>query len=106
MPKSLIVISDMQINDASYLDEWNFHKDMAQMFKDNGYELPLVIYWNVNAKTPTMLTDDPNRDGVQLISGLNAKTFAELIDNAGLSATDLMDKCLNNPRYDAIRIEK
>lgn len=106
MPKSLIVISDMQINEASNPDEWNFHKDMAQMFKANGYELPLVIYWNVNSKTPTMLTDDPNRDGVQLISGLNAKTFSELIDNAGLSATDLMDKCLNNPRYDAIRIEK
>lgn len=104
MPQSLIVISDMQI-DQCCTTHWDFFRSMQEEYKAHGYILPHVIFWNVNAEKPTMLTDDPRRPGVQLISGLNAKTFAEIIDNSGKTTMELMLDCLNNPRYDCITIE-
>lgn len=103
LPKALIVVSDMQIN-ACVTHNWSFYHAMKARFAEYGYEIPKVIFWNVNCITPTMLVDDKNRDGVQLISGLNAKTFAEIIDNTKATADELMMNCLNNPRYDAVTI--
>lgn len=103
MPTSIVVISDMQINACTDTD-WSFYHSMKKRFADEGYELPRIIFWNVNAKNPTMLVDDKTRDGVQLISGLNAKTFAEIIDNCTASSLELMYNCLNNPRYDAVTV--
>lgn len=103
MPKAIIVISDMQI-DSCTNSSWSFYHDMKKEFALQGYEIPRVIFWNVNCAKPTMLVDDKNRDGVQLISGLNAKTFAEIIDNVSATAEELMMNCLTNPRYDAVTI--
>ena len=102
MPKSIIVISDMQINHCT--GSWSFYHEMKKRYANAGYDMPHVIFWNVNAAKPTMLVDDKTREGVQLISGLNAKTFAEIIDNASASSIELMMNCLNNPRYDAVTI--
>lgn len=103
MPRSIIVISDMQINEASN-DNWSFYHAMKAKYAEAGYDIPRVIFWNVNCITPTMLVDDRNRDGVQLISGLNAKTFAEIIDNCSATAEELMMNCLTNERYDAVTV--
>lgn len=102
MPKSIIVISDMQINHCT--GSWSFYHEMKARYARTGYDIPHVIFWNVNAAQPTMLVDDKTREGVQLISGLNAKTFAEIIDNASASSIELMLNCLNNPRYDAVTV--
>lgn len=105
LPRALIVISDMQI-DRSTSHDWSFYSAMKAKFAAAGYEIPRVIFWNVNCTRPTMLVSDPVREGVLLISGMNAKTFAELIDNLSSSTLELMEASLNNPRYDAITIRK
>lgn len=104
MPKALIVISDMQIDSCDATRDKDFYTVMRAKFVAEGYEIPHIIFWNVNAQKPTMLTDDTKRPGVQLISGLNAKTFAEIIDNASADAETLMMNCLTNPRYDDVVI--
>ena len=105
IPRALIVVSDMQINSCDATSDKDFYTAMREKFMHAGYEIPRIIFWNVNAQKATMLTDDTKRPGVQLISGLNAKTFSEIMDNVSTTAEDLMLACLNNERYEAVRIE-
>ena len=47
MPKTLLIISDMEFN-ACVRDLTNYEA-MAEQFGMSGYEMPNVVFWNVNA---------------------------------------------------------
>lgn len=49
LPKFLFVFSDMQFNaaDGHYSSS---HDSMVAKFKAHGYELPMIVYWNLNDK--------------------------------------------------------
>ena len=46
MPKSLVVISDMEIDYCGNKD-WTFYEKMAKRFRKFGYQIPNIIFWNV-----------------------------------------------------------
>lgn len=98
MPSHLVIISDMQFDEASgeyYSDSgkrYGIINNMRNKFKTHGYELPNIIYWNVNntANFPELA-----KDGIAYVSGyspaimmavLNAKTLTpiEVVKNAVL----------------------
>lgn len=102
MPKALIVISDMQINDFGRgRNNLSFTEEMKQRFKDAGYEMPYVVYWNVNAANPKFLAD-ANDDKVRFVSGASPTVFKALCESIDKSAVELMLDTLNDPRYDNI----
>ncbi len=49
MPKSIIVISDMEIDYCGSRD-WSFYDKMFHKFKTKGYDIPNIIFWNVNSR--------------------------------------------------------
>lgn len=102
MPKSIIIISDMEIN---YVEEsgWNFHETMEKRYHDNGYQIPNVIYWQADSRQDTFLAD-ANRPGVQLVSGQSASTFKNLVGSIGKTAIELMESVINAERYDLVKV--
>ena len=102
MPKSLIVISDMEI-DRCGDKRWTFHEQMEQRFREAGYNLPNVIFWNVNSRHD-VFHSDAKRRGVQLVSGQSAATFKHVMDCVGLTPLEAMLKILNDERYAAISV--
>jgi hypothetical protein len=102
MPKSLIVISDMEI-DRCGDKSWTFHEQMEQRFREAGYNLPNVIFWNVNSRHD-VFHSDAKRRGVQLVSGQSAATFKHVMDCVGLTPLEAMLKILNDERYAAISV--
>lgn len=102
MPKSLIVISDMEI-DYCGDDNWDFYESVKQEYAKHGYEIPEIIFWNVYSRCDTFLAD-ANRKGVQLVSGQSASTFRTLMSSIGLTAYELMEKTINSERYAPITI--
>lgn len=112
MPKALVVISDMEIDEAQcdwrFTDSndgsWSFHKDMEREYARHGYELPTVVYWNVDSRHDTFHAD-ANRKGVMLVSGHSAGTFRNVISAIGMTAYEAMLNALNVPRYDAVLVE-
>ena len=103
MPGSIIVISDMQI-DSSYGLGVNAHnrtrtmmEGMREKWSGNGYKLPQLVYWNVNASKDTFLDDGPN---VSYVSGSIAVLFEQIAK--GITAMDLMYDKLNIERYAVI----
>ena len=102
MPKSLIVISDMQIDRC--VGEWSFYDEMRKRFNRAGYEIPGVVFWNVDSRSDTFHADK-SRKGVQVCSGQSASTFKQLMGAVTCTAMELMAKVLKGERYSAITIE-
>lgn len=100
LPKALVIISDLEI------DFWNggsltFTEEMRKRFAEHGYEMPKLVYWDVDSRKDTFLAskNDPN---TILVSGQSASTFKNLIKGIELSAFEIMVQTLNDPRYDCV----
>lgn len=101
VPALLYIISDMEFDQAtSANDETNFEAAQRK-FKAAGYELPHLVFWNVNARgdhSPATKFDSR----VTLISGSSQSTFQHVL--AGKTPTDSMNDILNGDRYAQITI--
>lgn len=104
MPKAIIVISDMEI-DACANSNWFFYEQMEAKFKNFGYKIPSIIFWNVDSRHDTFHADS-KRKGVQLVSGQAASTFKNVIDCIGMTPVEAMMKTIDSERYEAITIEQ
>jgi hypothetical protein len=99
MPSTLYIISDMQFN-CCHPDLTNFEA-MTLKYKDAGYELPHVVFWNCSAwgsDAPATMYD--NR--CTLISGSNQSAFQYAVE--GKTPMDSMLDILNSDRYAKIVI--
>ena len=64
----------------------------------HGYELPHLVYWNVNARHNNFLDNDPN---VSYISGFSPTIFQQLM--SGKTGIELMLEVLDSERYAVIK---
>ena len=103
MPKSIIVISDMEI-DRCGNKEWTFYDKMSHKFKKNGYKIPSIVFWNVNSRHDIFHADS-TRKGVQLVSGQSTSTFKNLMNCIDKTPVEAMLYTLNSERYNLITIE-
>lgn len=111
MPKSIIIISDMEINLATrdystdYEADKDFYQEISVLYAEAGYEVPTLIFWNVNSRNDTFLVDSERKNTI-LCSGQSPTTFKYLISSIGSSPADMMLKVLNSERYEVITIDK
>ena len=103
MPKSLIVISDMEI-DFCGNREWTFYDGMAYRYAEYGYEIPNVVFWNVNSRNDVFHADK-NRKGVQLCSGQSVTVFQQLVSCIGLTPMEMMNRVIGSERYECIQVQ-
>ena len=102
MPKSLVVISDMEIDHCGDKN-WTFYEKMAKRFRKFGYQIPNIIFWNV-ASRHDVFHADKTRTGVQLASGQSAAVFRQVMQCVGMNPVEAMEKIINSERYEAIAI--
>ena len=106
IPKALVIISDMQFDDYYYHPvnmSPTFYNKWKVEFAVKGYEIPNVIFWNVNSESDTYHADS-NAKGVQLLSGHSASTFKTLIQNLNKTPVEAMLDTLNSERYAPITV--
>lgn len=104
MPKSLIIISDMEIDEADGQNHReNFYDYLSRVYEEHGYKIPNVVFWNVDSRHDVFLADK-NRKGVQLVSGQSASTFKNLIGCVDKTPVEMMYEVLNSDRYQVIQI--
>lgn len=102
MPKSLIVISDMEIDFCGNKD-WTFYDKMSMKFMEKGYQIPNIIFWNVNSRHD-IFHADRDRKGVQLCSGQSTTVFKQMLACVGLTPVEAMEKTINSDRYSCIKV--
>lgn len=104
MPKSLIIVSDMEIDRCTRQEHReNFYDYVSRVYAEHGYKIPNVVFWNVDSRHDVFLADK-NRKGVQLVSGQSASTFKNLIGCVDKTPVEMMYSVLNSERYQAIQI--
>lgn len=101
LPNSLIVISDMEIDQARTTRYSSSMSTLMESIRHKwnmcGYRMPNLIYWNVNARNDTILDNGPN---VTCVSGFSASIFEQIMTNK--TGYDLMMDKLNSKRYECV----
>jgi len=110
IPETIVVISDMEIDSmsgsGSYWNKvgaWTTESTATEMDKvrakwaAHGHKMPKLIYWNVEARSNTILDDGP---GVSFVSGMSPSIFESII--TGKTGWDLMMDKLESKRYSVI----
>lgn len=104
MPKTVLIVSDTEFNMAQgyYTAKNNkaLFETIAEKYKNKGYKLPKLVFWNVNSRTNTVpLTQ--NENGVILISGFS-KNLMSMVMSSELDAYKALVKQLNTKRYEVV----
>lgn len=108
IPKTLVVISDMQIDSARCAYRYSTQKCNTRTMMENmrekwaayGLTLPKLVYWNVNATgNADILDDGPN---VTYVSGSSPTIFKQVM--TGKTGIDLMYEILDGERYKVINM--
>ena len=100
LPKTIIIVSDMEIDVATRVSNRKpLMEQMRRVWASYGYTFPKVVYWNVNARSNTIL--DNNDEGITYVSGSSPVLFQQIVK--GVTAEQLMFDKLNSPRYKDIQ---
>lgn len=108
IPSRIFVISDMEFDKATSDNFWNKvekpnFKLIKEKFEKAGYEMPRLVFWNVNSRNDN-IPMTMNDEGVQLVSGATPYLFELLLENKFVGAYELMLQELNKEIYDCVRI--
>lgn len=101
MPKALVIISDMEFDQATRGGYWeeipqynkDFHEFIREKFENNGYEMPKIVFWNANSRHNVFHAHE-TLDNVLLVSGASPTTFRVILDNINGTAEELMNETL------------
>lgn len=104
MPVSMIVISDMEFDDAQYSPDWtisskpktNFEA-IKEKYAEAGYKMPKLIFWNVNSRNDNLPVKQ-DESGVVLVSGSSASTF-NMVVTGDTNPYNFMLSVIEQPRY-------
>lgn len=100
MPSLLYVITDMEFDSNA---NWTTttYQSIKQKYKDAGYKLPHIVFWNVNARNDT-LPVTLNDLEVTLVSGLSPVIFGFAVE--GKSPVEFMMSVIGSERYKAVTL--
>lgn len=105
MPKNILVISDMEFNSCVRSNSYGMDKALFKVieakYKNYGYKLPRLVFWNVNSRTGTIPVKE-NEMGVALVSGFSPNV-AKMVMSGALDPMDALMETLNAPRYEPVR---
>ena len=100
MPKTLMIFSDMQFNIAVGSPSKTLFHAAKQMFEEAGYDLPNVVFWNLNTFAGNVPVQK-NEQGAMLVSGFSPAIMEAVLANdfEQITPKGLMLKVLLKNRY-------
>lgn len=98
MPGTVVIFSDMQFNSCVTHDDSALQM-IARKYKDAGYELPKVVFWNLNASDNVPVKFDTS--GTALVSGFSPAIATAILsgDSDGFTPEAIMLKAVMADRY-------
>lgn len=100
LPKTLYIISDMEFDRCTTNTDITNFEYAKKLFEDNGYELPNLVFWNVQSRN-IQQPIKKNEQGVALVSGCTPKLF-DMVMSGELDPYEFMLQTINTERYEKI----
>lgn len=104
---AVVIVSDMEFDFAR--GECSFENDpkkidtlfetIAKRWKSAGYELPKIVFWNVNSRSNAVPMQE-NKNGLVLMGGFS-QNLMDILSNGG-SLRETVERKLNSGRYDPV----
>lgn len=98
VPSTIYIISDMEF-DAACETHTNFEVIKAK-YEKAGYEMPTLVFWNVDARSGKNVPVQKNEKNVALVSGFSPSVFKMVLENK--TPEEVMLDTINSPRYEQI----
>ena len=113
MPTTLLIISDMQFHDGTYIGSYPGRKNISKnplsevekaldRWKDNGYLLPKIIYWNLSAYYGS--PSEASSGNVGLVSGFSPSILQSIFSGDKFDPVSIMMRALE--KYEIVNPEK
>ena len=112
LPQNVLIISDMEFDQGVRSDgmfwekDGKIHVDHGTLMENirikyarMGYNMPNLVYWNVNARNDRIADSGPN---VTFVSGYSPVILEQVLKNK--KGYDLMMDKLNSERYEPIKL--
>ena len=98
MPEVLLIMSDMQFDQCARFDD-SAMQMIARKFEAAGYELPKIVFWNLNAADNVPAKFDAS--GVALVSGFSPTIMTAVLggDTEKFTPYAIMMKAIGIERY-------
>lgn len=112
MPKNILIISDMEFDSCAtvgYGGRYNYDYAIKNdklfdvigtRYQQAGYELPRLVFWNVNSRTGTIPVKS-NKLGVALVSGFSVN-ICKMVMNGKTDPYECLLETINSERYKPI----
>jgi len=105
LPANILILSDMEFDSMVNISNGGrpndaFFVNMMKKYKDYGYLLPRLVFWNINSRTGTIPVRE-NSMGVALVSGFSPAVVKMVLSNKTNPYECLLEQ-LNSERYQAI----
>lgn len=109
LPKNILIVSDMEFDGATSFG-WNADKRrfetlferIGKKFKQHGYMMPRLIFWNVNSRTETIPVKE-NTLGVALVSGFSVN-ICKMVLSGQLDPFKCLVEQLETERYKPVEV--
>jgi hypothetical protein len=99
MPKTLLILSDMQFDQCVSFDD-TAHQMIKRKYKDAGYEVPNIVFWNLNSKDNVPVKFD--KRGTALVSGFSPAVMKGILSGADMTPYGIMLATVDVPRYSVL----
>jgi hypothetical protein len=99
MPKTLLILSDMQFDQCVSFDD-SAHQMIVRKYKEAGYEVPNIVFWNLNAKDNVPVKFD--KRGTALVSGFSPAVMKGVLSGADMTPYGIMLATVDVPRYSVL----
>ena len=96
LPTTIVIFSDMQFN--GNLTEKTTYEQIKDAFRRAGYELPHIVYWNVQHRNDNHPVT-AGTVGTSLVSGFSPSTLKFVLNGELKTPYELMLEVLNQDRY-------
>lgn len=115
LPANILIISDMEFDGCvttnnSTRDRWGYSRVVAptprlfeviaQRYAAAGYQIPRLVFWNVNSRTGTIPVKE-NDLGVALVSGFSPN-IAKMVMSGKTDPYDCLLEAINAERYQPV----
>lgn len=95
LPNTIIILSDMQFNSA--MNGKTAVGMIKQKYKNAGYEMPSLVFWNLNDRGNKPAQAD--KEGVVLVSGFSPSIMKTMLTGKNVTPEDMMKETLMQSRY-------
>jgi hypothetical protein len=107
MPTQILILSDMEFDKAE-INYWSrnikkFDLSAQEMirerYENSGYEMPNIVYWNIQSRNDGNLPVRFNELGTALVSGFSPSILTALLSGETMNPINIMDSVIMGERY-------